>query len=106
MVEQGDSLKIGGIVSYFCISGPNPDNMYGLIIAPSGNLMFADESTGAQSIQPISFVALFPLSYGAIPVFCEIRNVIYSILNIIGTEKIAEKFINVVNGIVAARFET
>jgi hypothetical protein len=106
MVEQGDSLKIGGIVSYFCISGPNPDNMYGLIIAPSGNLMFADETTGAQSVQPISFVALFPLSYGAIPVFCEVRNMIYSILNVIGTEKLAEKFINVVNGLVAARFET
>ena len=106
MMEQGDSLKIGGIVSYFCISGPNPDNMYGLVIAPSGNLMFSDELTGAQSIQPISFVALFPLSYGAIPVLCEIRNMVYSILTMIGTDKIAEKFINVINGLVTARFET
>ncbi|MBD3352307.1 MAG: hypothetical protein GF364_12540 [Candidatus Lokiarchaeota archaeon] len=104
MIEEAGSLNIGSLLSYVCISGEDPDNLYGIAAAPSGQLQFVDESTQASSVQDISFIGLFPLTYGAIPVLGEARNIVYSILEVIGTESIAEAFINSVNSLSAAKF--
>ena len=67
-------------------------------------LTFTDTTTSASSSQDITFITLFPLTYGAIPILGEARNIIYSILEVIGSDKIAEGFINSVNSLSAAKF--
>ncbi|MCP4761475.1 MAG: hypothetical protein GY870_06815 [archaeon] len=104
MVEEAGTLNIGNLLSYMCISGDNPDAFYGILACPSGKLMFSDTNTNASSIQEITFISLFPLTYGSIPVLGEARNIIYSILEIIGKDTIAEAFINSVNSLSAAKF--
>jgi hypothetical protein len=105
MIEEAESMNIGGLISYLCVSGLDPENFYGILCNPSGKLMFTDQNTGSEIIQPISFVSLFPLAYGAVPVLCEARNMVYSILEVIGTDAITELFIKSVNNIVQARFQ-
>jgi len=104
MIEESGSLNLGSLLAYICIAGNDPDSFYGIIAAPSGRLQFIDEITQAISIQNISFIALFPLTYGAIPVLCEARNMIYSILKIIGNDSSAEGFIKMVNIIAKTKF--
>lgn len=105
MVEEADSLKLGGLVSYLCVSGKDPDNFYGILCNPSGKLVFTDKATGSYISQPISFVSLFPLTYGAIPVLCEARNIVNSILGIIGNDEITERFINSINVIEQTKYQ-
>jgi hypothetical protein len=105
MVEEADSMKLGGLISYLCVSGMDPDNFYGISCNPSGKLLFSDENTGSEIIQPISFVSLFPLTYGAVPVLCESRNIVYSILECIGSDEITEQFINSINTIVEKKYQ-
>ncbi len=104
MIEEAGSLNIGELLSFLCISGEDPDSFYGILAAPSGKLTFTDSTTSASSSQDITFITLFPLTYGAIPILGEARNIIYSILEVIGANKIAEGFINSVNSLSAAKF--
>lgn len=104
MIEESGSLKAGNLLSYSCISGNTPDSFYGILAAPAGKIQFVDQATSVSSVQDISFIALFPLTYGAIPVLGESRNIIYSILEVIGNDKNAESFINSVNSLSAAKF--
>lgn len=104
MIEEAGSLNIGELLSFLCISGEDPDSFYGILAAPSGKLTFTDSTTSASSSQDITFITLFPLTYGAIPILGEARNIIYSILEVIGPNKIAEGFINSVNSLSAAKF--
>ncbi len=104
-IEEAELLNIGGLISYVCVSGMDPESFYSIICCPAGKLFFSDPNTESEIIQPISFIALFPLTYGAIPVLCEARNIVYSILNIIGTDPMAEKFINSINAIAKSRFQ-
>jgi hypothetical protein len=105
MVEEANSMNIGGLISYLCVAGANPDNYYGILCSPSGKLTFSDPNTKSEIVQPITFISLFPLMYGAIPVLCEARNMVYSILKVIGNDVITEKFINSVSAMVKARFQ-
>lgn len=105
MIEEAESMNIGGLISYTCVSGMDPENFYSIMCCPSGKLVFTDPNTNSEIIQPISFISLYPLTYGAIPVLCEGRNIVYSILNIIGTDNLAEKFINSVKSIVQTKFQ-
>jgi hypothetical protein len=57
------------------------------------------------NIQNVSFVGLFTLTYGGIPIICESRNIIYSILNIIGLEETTEKFIKSVNVLTSFKYD-
>ncbi len=104
MIEEAKSMNVGGLISYLCVSGRDPENFFGILCSPSGKLMFLDEETGSEIVQPISFVSLFTIGYGAVPVLCEARNMVYSILEIIGSEPLSEKFINSVNTIVENKF--
>jgi len=105
MIDEADSLKLGGLVSYLCVSGNDPDNFYGILCNPSGKMAFTDKETGSYISQPITFVSLFPLTYGAIPVLCEARNIVHSISGIIGKDDITERFINSVKAIEKTKYQ-
>ena len=104
MVEEAESMKSGELISYLCVSGTDPENFYGILSSPSGNLNFTDEATGSVIIKPISFVSLFPLTYGAAPVFCEVRNMVYSILEVLGKDEITEKFIDSLKNLLQTKY--
>lgn len=104
MIEEAGSLNAGSLLSYVCIAGDNPDAFYGILASPAGKLMFAEEHTNATSVQDMSFIALFPLTYGSIPVLGEARNIVYSLLEVLGTDKTAEAFIESVNSLSAAKY--
>ena len=67
--------------------------------------MFSDATTNISNVEEVSFVGLFPLVYGAIPVMGEARNIVYSILEIIGSDSHAEAFINCVNTMNATKIQ-
>ncbi|MEJ2295289.1 MAG: hypothetical protein P8Y23_11050 [Candidatus Lokiarchaeota archaeon] len=104
MKEESDGSSIGKLLSYIAISGEEPENYYGLITAPSGILKFS-QLEDASNFQEVSFVGLFTLTYGGIPIICESRNIIFSILNIIGSEETTEKFIKSVNVLTSFKYD-
>jgi hypothetical protein len=104
MKEESDGSSIGKLLSYIAISGKEPENFYGLITAPSGILKFS-RSEETSNFQEVSFVGLFTLTYGGIPIICESRNIIFSILNIIGSEETTDKFIKSVNVLTSFKYD-
>jgi len=103
MKEESEGSSLGELLCYIAISGQDPENFYGLIACPSGKLRFSTE--GSSNIENISFIGLFTLIYGGIPVLGESRNIIYSILEIIGTEEITENFIKAVNVLTSSKYD-
>ena len=93
MKEESQGSSLGELLCYIAISGQDPDNFYGIIACPSGRLKFS-EIKGSSIAEDISFVGLFSLEYGGIPVMGESRNIIHSIMEIAGKEQITENFIN------------
>lgn len=104
MKEESIGSSLGNLLCYVAISGYDPNNFYGIITCPSGRLKYS-ESENNFNTQDISFIGLFALTYGGIPIMCESRNIIYSILNIIGSEPITEHFIKSVNVLTSSRYE-
>jgi len=104
MKEESEGSSIGELLCYIAISGQDPDNFYGLITCPSGKLKFSDVK-GTSNIEEVSFIGLFKLTYGGIPVMGESRNIINSILEIIGPEQITENFIKAVNVLTSSKYE-
>ncbi len=104
MKEESEGSSIGELLCYVAISGQNPENYYGLLACPSGKLKFSTVE-GSSNIEEVSLIGLFTLSYGGIPVLCEARNLVYSILEIIGTEKITEDFIKTINALTSAKYD-
>ncbi|MGQ4873743.1 MAG: hypothetical protein ACTSVV_16765 [Promethearchaeota archaeon] len=103
MKEESEKSTIGDLLCYVAISGQDPENFFGIIANPAGKLKFSVE--GTSNIEDVSFIGLFPLTYGGIPVLGESRNVTYSILEIIGTEETTENFIKAVNDLTSAKYE-
>ena len=104
MKEESEGSSIGELLCYIAISGQDPDNFYGLITCPSGKLKFSSLK-GTSNIEEVSFIGLFKLTYGGIPVMGESRNIINSILEIIGPEEITENFIKAVNVLTSSKYE-
>ncbi|MEJ2250224.1 MAG: hypothetical protein P8Y97_11285 [Candidatus Lokiarchaeota archaeon] len=104
MKEESDQTSIGNLLCYIAISGKDEENFYGIITCPSGKLTFSKKEQ-KDNIQEMSFIGLFPLVYGGIPVVCETRNIIYSILEILGTEKVTEQLIKAINVITTSKYE-
>lgn len=104
MKEESEGSSMGELLCYIAISGEDPDNFYGLITCPSGKLKFSSVK-GASNIEEVSFIGLFKLTYGGIPVMGESRNIINSILEIIGSEQITENFIKAVNVLTSSKYE-
>ncbi len=104
MKEESEGSSLGDLLCYVAISGKDPEAFYGLIACPAGRLKFSSAG-GTSNIEDVSFIGLFTLSYGGIPVMGESRNIIYSILEIIGTEATTENFIKAVNVLTSAKYE-
>ena len=104
MKEESEGSSIGDLLCYIAISGQDPDNFYGLITCPSGKLNFSSVE-GTSNIEDVTFIGLFTLTYGGIPVMGESRNIIHSILEVIGSEQITENFIQAVNVLTSSKFE-
>ena len=104
MKEESEGSSIGDLLCYIAISGQDPENFYGLITCPSGKLNFSSVK-GASNIEEVSFIGLFSLAYGGIPVIGESRNIIYSISEIIGKEEITENLIKAINELTSSKYE-
>jgi len=104
MKEESVGSSIGDLLSYIAISGQNSENFYGLIACPSGKIQFSkiEESSNTEDI---SFIGLFTLTYGGIPVISEARNIINSILQILGKEHTTENFIKSINVLTSFKYE-
>ncbi len=103
MKEESEGSSIGDILCYIAISNPESDKFYGILTCPSGILKYSGGGD-LSNIQEISFIGLFTLTYGGIPILGESRNIAYSIMQIIGKEQITENFINAVNVITSTKF--
>ncbi len=104
MKEESSQSSIGELLCYIAISGQKAENFYGLITCPSGKLGFS-KMADHSNIQEISFIGLFNLDYGVIPVIGESRNVVYSILEILGAEKTTEQFIKAANVLMKGKYK-
>ncbi|MFX0009204.1 MAG: hypothetical protein ACFE9R_02720 [Candidatus Hermodarchaeota archaeon] len=104
MKEESEGTSIGELLSYIAISGDNPDNFYGILTCPSGKIDFSNTDKTSY-FEEISFIGLFSLTYGGIPIICESRNIIFSLLKIIGEEPITENFIKSVNVLTSFKYE-
>ncbi|MFX1590204.1 MAG: hypothetical protein ACFFC1_18865 [Promethearchaeota archaeon] len=104
MKEESQGTSIGELLSYIAISGQDPENFYGIITCPSGKLKFSNLE-GIKNSEDLCFVGLFTLVYGGIPIMCESRNLIHSILRIIGEERVTENFIKSVNVLTSFKYE-
>jgi hypothetical protein len=104
MKEESEGSSIGDLLCYVAISGENAENFYGLIACPSGKMKYSG-IVDTLNIEDISFIGLFALTYGGIPVICESRNIIYSIMQILGGEKITENFIKSVNVLTSFKYD-
>ncbi|UCC20673.1 MAG: hypothetical protein JSV62_05135 [Promethearchaeota archaeon] len=104
MKEESGGSSIGDLLCYIAISGKNSDDFYGLITCPSGRIKFSGIEKRSND-EVISFIGLFTLSYGGIPVISESRNIINSILQILGEEQITENFIKSINVLTSFKYE-
>ncbi|MFW9949640.1 MAG: hypothetical protein ACFFKA_05905 [Candidatus Thorarchaeota archaeon] len=104
MKEESEGTSIGELLSYIAISGENPDSFYGILTCPSGKINFS-EMNKSSNFEEISFIGLFSLTYGGIPIICESRNIIFSLLKIIGNETVTENFIKSVNVLTSFKYE-
>ena len=104
MKEESEGSSIGELLCYVAISGQDSESFYGLITCPSGKIKYSDEEDASNS-EEISFIALFSLAYGGIPVICESRNIIYSIMQILGGEQTTQNFIKSVNVLTSFKYD-
>ncbi|MFX1574463.1 MAG: hypothetical protein ACFFB0_17115 [Promethearchaeota archaeon] len=104
MKEESEGSSIGDLLCYVAISGQDSENFYGIIACPSGKIKFS-KVEDASNTEEISFIGLFTLSYGGIPIICESRNIIYSIMQIVGEEKTTENFIKSINVLTSSKYE-
>ena len=105
VIEESQNISLGRLLSYICITGQSSESLHGILSCHSGKLKFSDEKTKESNIQNVSFVGLFPLTYGGVPVVGEARNIVYSILEIIGTDDVTEKVIDSINIITSSKFD-
>jgi hypothetical protein len=104
MKEESGGSSMGDLLSYIAISGENSENFYGLIACPSGKINFSTVENSS-NVEIISFIGLFRLTYGGIPVICESRNIINSILQILGEEQTTENFIKSINVLTSFKYD-
>ncbi|MFX1239567.1 MAG: hypothetical protein ACFFAS_18255 [Promethearchaeota archaeon] len=104
MKEESEGSSIGKLLCFTAISGQDVENLYGLIACPSGRLDFSHSKETSNS-EEVSFIGLFPLAYGVVPVMGESRNIIHSILEILGSENTTENLINAINVLTSFKYE-
>ena len=104
MKEESEGSSIGDLLSYVAIAGQDTENFYGLLASPSGKINFS-KMEETSNVQEISFIGLFTLTYGGIPVISEARNIIFSILEILGEEQTTQNFIESINVLTSFKYD-
>ena len=104
MKEESEESSLGELLCYSAISGRDVENFHGLIACPSGFLKFSDINDASDS-EDVTFLGLFPLAYGVIPVIGESRNIIHSIAEVIGKEEKTDKLISAINVLTNKKYE-
>ena len=104
MKEESSLSSIGKLLCYIAISGERIEDFRGLITCPSGKLGFSKRGDSS-NIQEISFIGLFNLDYGVIPIIGEARNIVYSLLEIFGAEETTEHFIKAANVLMKSKYK-
>ena len=104
MKEESEESSLGELLCYSAISGRNVENFHGLIACPSGFIKFSDIKDTSNS-EDVTFLGLFPLAYGVIPVIGESRNIIHSISEVIGKEEKTDKLISAINALTSKKYE-
>ncbi len=104
MKEESEGSSIGKLLCFTAISGQDVENLYGLIACPAGKLNFSHVKDSSNS-EEMSFIGLFPLAYGVVPVMGESRNIIHSIIEILGPENTTENLINAINVLTSLKFD-
>ncbi|MBD3342725.1 MAG: hypothetical protein GF353_26750 [Candidatus Lokiarchaeota archaeon] len=104
MKDESEGSPLGEVLCYIAISGQDPENYFGIITCPSGKLKFS-KIERTSNIEDLSFAGLFTLAYGGVPVMGETRNLVHSILEIVGSDKITENFIEAVNILTSQKYE-
>ena len=105
LVEEASQMNVGPLLSYICISGPDPENIYAILACPSGNIMFKDQATPRKIKKELAFISLFPLTYGMIPIFCETRNIVSSMLQLVGEDPVTKSFLNALNNLIQIKYQ-
>jgi hypothetical protein len=103
MKEESEGSSLGKLLCYIAISGQKADVFYGIITCPSGKLDFSKDEASS-NYEEISFIGLFTLTYGGIPVIGESRNIIYSILEVLGKESTTENLIKAINVLTSSKY--
>ncbi|MFX1277145.1 MAG: hypothetical protein ACFFBP_09920 [Promethearchaeota archaeon] len=104
MKEESEESSLGELLSYTTISGQEVEKFHGLIACPSGILKFSDIKDSSNK-EEVTFLGLFPLAYGVIPVIGESRNIIHSIAEVIGNQDKTEKLINTINVLTKNKYD-
>ncbi|MBY8984429.1 MAG: hypothetical protein KGD65_05135 [Candidatus Lokiarchaeota archaeon] len=104
MKEESEGSSIGNLLCYVAISGRDAEHFYGLVACPAGTLNYSNVENSS-NVEDISFIGLFALTYGGIPVICESRNIVYSIMQVLGSEQTTENFIKSVNVLTSFKYE-
>jgi hypothetical protein len=105
LVEEAQNLNAGPLLNYMCISGNDAQNLYATTACPSGTLVFKDEVKGREVRARLAVVTLFPLTYGMIPVLCEIRNITRSMVEVLGDEAITQAFLASINNLIKIKYQ-
>jgi hypothetical protein len=104
MKEESEGSSIGDLLCYIAISGKETESLYGFITCPSGKLKFSNIENDINA-EDISFIGLFSLEYGGVPILGESRNIIYSLSEILGKDKMTEGFINAANILTKLKYD-
>ena len=105
LVEESSNLKVGPLLNYLCISGSDAQTLFATLACPSGIMLFKDSAKPRQIKAELAFVTLFPLTYGMIPVFCEIRNIIDSMVKLLGDDSVTKAFLNSIKNLIKVKYQ-
>jgi hypothetical protein len=106
LVEESSNLNAGALLSYLCISGPDAQNLYVSSASICGNMIFRDPNSSREITSELTLVTLFALTYGMVPVLCEIRNIVYSITQLLGIQEGPPiDFIKSINNLIKVQYQ-
>lgn len=105
LVEESVNLNAGPLLNYICMSGSDAQSLYAIVACPSGVLMFKDSVKPRQITAELAFITLLPLTYGMIPVFCEIRNIVRSVEQALGEDSTTTAFLNSINNLIKIKYQ-
>nr|MDO8114119.1 hypothetical protein [Candidatus Sigynarchaeota archaeon] len=105
LVEESANLNAGPLLNYICISGSDAQSLYATLVCPSGIILYKDPVQPRQIKAELAFVSLFPLTYGMIPVLCEIRNIIGSMNKMLGDDPSTRAFLSSINNLIKIKYQ-